>query len=83
MPVHAVLPRSGKKDGKEPGIEGTVMMEEKKVQLDKVRRAFRNPNLRAWMKRARNRKSGLRSKGTAGALCVYCDGSFPGHHQER
>ena len=83
MPVHAVLPRSGKEDGKEFGIEETVMMEEKKVQLDKVRRAFRNPNLRAWMKRARNRKSGLRSKGTAGALCVYCDGSFPGHHRER
>ena len=25
------------------------MMEEKKVQLDKVRRAFRNPNLRGWI----------------------------------
>ena len=49
MPVHAVLPRSGKKDGKEPGIEGTVMMEEKKAQLDKVRRAFRNPDLRNWI----------------------------------
>ena len=87
MPVHAVLSRSGKKDGEGLRTEEIVMieekMEEKKVQLDKVRRAFRNPNLRAWMKRARNRKSGLRSKGTAGALCVYCDGSFPGHHQER
>ena len=27
------------------------MMEEKKVQLDKVRRAFRNPNLRGWIPR--------------------------------
>ena len=25
------------------------MMEEKKAQLDKVRRAFRNPNLRGWI----------------------------------
>ena len=37
MPVHAVLPRSGKKDGKEPGIEGTVMMEEKKAQKVTIR----------------------------------------------
>ena len=51
MPVHVVLPWSGKKDGKEPRIEGTVMMEEKKAQLDKVRRAFRNPNLRGWIPR--------------------------------
>lgn len=27
------------------------MMEEKKAQLDKVRRAFRNPNLRGWIPR--------------------------------
>lgn len=51
MPVHAVLPRLGKKDGKEPGIEETAMIEEKTVQLDKVRRAFRNPNLRGWIPR--------------------------------
>ena len=34
MLVYAVLPRAGKKDGKEPGIEETVMMEEKNEMTD-------------------------------------------------
>lgn len=49
MPVYAVLPRAGKKEGKEPGIEETVMMEEKKMQLDKIRKAFQNPEVRGWI----------------------------------
>ncbi len=55
MPVHAVLSRSGKKDGEGLRTEEIVMieekMEERKVQLDKVRRAFRTPNLRGWIPR--------------------------------
>ena len=49
MPIYAILPRPDEKDGKEWITGGFAKMQEKKEQLEKVRRAFRNPDLRNWI----------------------------------
>ena len=49
MPIYAILPRPDEKYGKEWMTGGFAKMQEKKEQLEKVRRAFRDPNLQGWI----------------------------------